>query len=79
MSPENVISKNLPFRIKFPTSALIKSWKGKDRGFDIWVPMMTMSVLSLRTYARAKAVKVCVPMMGIKAIKMPTAIARAIS
>ncbi len=38
-----------------------------------------MSVLSLRTYARAKAVTVCVPMTGIKAINVPTAIARAIS
>lgn len=38
-----------------------------------------MSVLSLRIYARAKAVKVCVPITGIKAINVPTAIARAIS
>jgi len=38
-----------------------------------------MSVFSLKIYARARAVKVCIPMMGVKAIKVPTAIARAIS
>jgi hypothetical protein len=65
--------------MRLPTSALIKIWKGKDKGFDICAPSNTIRVFTLRTYARKIAMMVWVPNTGIKATKTPTARLSAIS
>lgn len=43
------------------------------------MPRITINVLILKIYEKAKAVIVCVPIIGIKPMKLPIAMAKAIS